>query len=264
MPTDYRCALITGASSGLGAALARDLARRQVALHLFGRDSKRLEEVRATASGAGVEAWSYRIDIRDRAALTEALLLADARKPVDLVVANAGVGGEGLLAGPTGEDPEAVSELIEVSFAGAVNTVLSLIPRFVARGEGHIVLVGSLAGLAAIPSAPAYSAVKAAIHVYGDALAGMLAGTGVSVSVAQPGFIDTPGSAWITTPRPGLMSADAAAAAMLAGIRAKRRRVRFPFGLGLATRLLGLLPPRIRNAVWNSVLSAARRSVQDP
>jgi short-subunit dehydrogenase len=172
-----------------------------------------------------------------------------------LVFANAGVGGPGLLAGRTGEDPDAVAELIAVSFAGVISTVAPLIPRFLQRGTGHIVLVGSIAGLAGLPAAPAYSAVKSAIHVYGDALAGSLSGTGVMVSVVKPGFIDTPGSRWINTPRPGLMSADMAATAILNRVLKGRSNVQFPILLGIATRIIGLLPPFVRKSVSDALLS---------
>lgn len=246
---DFSSVLITGANSGLGAALARQLAGPSVTMHLFARDTERLAAIKAEIDDGSAAVWTTSLDLRDRAALTEAVLRADARAPVDLVIANAGIGGPRVVAGLAGEDPDAVDELVTVSLGGAANTVTPLLPLMVERRRGAVVFVGSIAGVAGLPQSPMYSAVKAALAVYGDALSSLLSGTGVSVMVAQPGFIDTPMGEGLEVPRPGLMTAEQAASIIIRQLKRGRRRVTFPMSLGAITRLAGLMPPATRKKV---------------
>ena len=232
--------IITGASSGIGAALARVYAMPGIRLALGGRDPERLEAVAedCRAAGAGVE--TAVVDVADRDAMSGWTTAVDGRYPLDLVVANAGVSGG---TGGGREPTEQVRRIFAVNVDGTFNTVQPVIPSMMARGRGQIALMSSLAGYRGLPGAPAYCASKAAIKVYGEALRGELAGAGIGVSVICPGYVDTPMTRRNRFPMPYLM--DAASAARLIKRRLARNpaRIAFPWPMAMAVWLLQALPP---------------------
>src|SRR5262249_26494389 len=142
-------------------------------------------------------------DISDAQSVGHWITDCDSRQPIDLVVASAGIGGATVFAPDCGEDLDAAHEIIATNVLGVVNTVIPLLPRFVARGNGHVVIMSSLAGFLGLPQSPLYSASKAAIRVYGQGLRRLLAPRGVLVTVVCPGFVKTPMSASWPGPRPG-------------------------------------------------------------
>jgi short-subunit dehydrogenase len=174
--------------------------------------------------------------------MAQQALAADARAPVDVLIANAGLGGDRALAGTTGERVEQATALVNVNFVGMLNTVTPLVPPLVERGRGRIVLIGSIAGLLGLPASPTYCATKAAVHVYGEALRRRLRSTGVGVTVACPGFVETPMSASLPTARPFLWSADRAAARIARAIEHRRPLLVFPWQLHAAIVASRLLP----------------------
>jgi short-subunit dehydrogenase len=240
-----RHVVITGASSGLGAALARSYAPGGMALSLFGRDADRLAAVADECRALGARAEIHRCDLRSGAETARLLAELDARDPVDLVIANAGVGGASAMAGATGESLEAARAIIETNFLGVVHTVAPLLPAMVSRARGQIAIMGSTAGLMGLPHSPVYSAAKSAAHLYGEGLRRLLRGTGVSVTVICPGFVDTPMAASLTTPKPFLWSADRAAAKIKRAITQRRRTLVFPWQLGLAIWVGRLAPAAV-------------------
>jgi short-subunit dehydrogenase len=234
--------LITGASSGLGAALARHYAGEGCRLSLFGRDRARLEDTAAGCRGRAAAVDLFVCDLRDSEATARALEAADAQAPVDLLFANAGVGGAGALGGPAGEALVQAHAVFETNVLGVINTVVPLLPNLVARRRGHIVLMGSIAGLMGLPQSPAYSASKAAVHTYGEGLRRLLRRSGVSVTVVCPGFVETPMSASLPMERPFLWSADRAAAEVARAVARKRRRAIFPWQLAWVAEAARHLP----------------------
>lgn len=250
--------LITGASSGIGAALAEHYAAAGVTLLLLGRDAARLEAVadRCRAKAAVVIAES--IDVRDRERMAERIASLDAASPIDLVIANAGVSANGFnetaMQKKSVARMEAASRAADDVFAinvqGVLNTIHPLIPRMVARGSGHIAIMSSLAGICALPSAPAYSASKAAVRFYGDALRGMLKPHGVQVSVICPGWITTPLTQKNTFPMPFMMSAERAASIIACGLRRKKSRIAFPRRLYFPLVMLAALPDFLTDAIF--------------
>ena len=234
-----RSVFITGASSGIGEALAVRLAGPGVRLALSGRNSERLEAVaeRCRAGGATVDART--IDVADRAAMATWIGEIEAGRPLDLVVANAGIS-----AGPGGgiEDEAQVRDIFAVNVIGLLNTVLPVVPSMAARGRGRIALVSSLAGFRGFPSAPAYSASKAAVKAYGEALRGTLRPRGVGVSVVCPGFVESRITAKNDFPMPALMSAEAAAAVIVRGLARDKGLIAFPWWIALGVRSLDFLP----------------------
>ncbi len=232
--------LITGASSGIGAALALAYARPGVSLALGGRDQARLEAVAAGVRARGAEASHAAIDVTDAAAMAAWVTGADDARPLDLVVANAGVSAG---TGRGEESAEQVRRILAINVDGAVNTVMPALPRLVARRRGRIALMASLAGFRGMPGAPAYCASKAALKIWGEGLRGELAAKGVGVTVICPGYIDTPMTRVNTFRMPFLMDADHAARITRRGIERDQARVAFPWPLALGAWLAGALPP---------------------
>lgn len=235
--------LITGATSGLGAALAVLYAGPGVALALTGRDAVRLAAVAELCRSAGAEAVeTASLDVTDAAALESWLLAVDAARPIDLVIANAGIA-----AGPgpdrAGESAAQVRRIFAVNVDGVFNTVLPLLPRLVARGRGQIALMSSLAGFRGLPGAPAYGASKAALRVWGEGLRCDLAPLGIGVSVICPGFVATPMTAVNPFPMPFLMDAPRAAGIIRRGLERNRARIAFPWPTRAVVWLLSALPP---------------------
>jgi short-subunit dehydrogenase len=238
-----RHVLITGASSGIGAALARSYARAGARLSLTARNAVRLEEVSAQCRAAGAEASWQTIDVGDGAALSTWIADCDSRDPVDTVIANAGVGGERVIATATGEPLSVAADIIATNILGVANTVIPLLPRFVERGKGHVVIMSSLAAYLGLPQAPLYSGSKAAIRVYGQGLRRLVARHGIKVTVVCPGFVDTPMSASVPGDRPFLWDTERAARRIVTGLARGKREISFPWPLATLARFANLLPP---------------------
>ena len=184
---DYtgKVAWITGASSGIGAALCRDLASRGAHLVLSGRDEARLAEVAADCG----ETLILPFDVRDEAALAEATGKAIAWKGgVDLAVANAGVSQR---SRALKTDMKVYRDLIDIDLTSQIAFSQGLIGHMVERGSGGLAFISSIAGKVGVPMRTAYCAVKFGLAGYGDALRGELSQTGVSVHMIYPGSVAT-------------------------------------------------------------------------
>jgi short-subunit dehydrogenase len=238
--------LITGASSGIGAALARQYASAETRLDLGGRDQPRLQEVAADCRERGATVAPQAVDVTDRSAMRDWIHAADAATPLDLVVANAGRGvNEG-----TGRESEALARAVfEVNLEGVLNTAYPAIERMAERGRGQLAIVSSLAGYRGFPDAPAYSASKAAVKALAEAWRGALAARGVRVSVICPGFIETPMTAGRAFRMPFLMGAERAATIIAAGLARDRPRIAFPWPMALGTWFLAALPAGLSDRI---------------
>jgi len=238
----FRSILITGASSGLGAALARRYAAPGVRLALIGRNHDRLAALVIELSELGADCVSATLDVCDAAVLRDQLLAWDDERPFDLVLANAGISAG---TGAKGEDEGQLRAITATNIGGVINSVAPLVPRLVARRSGQIGLMASLAGYRGLPGAPAYCASKAWVMAYGEALRPELAAHGVGVSVICPGFVMTPMTDVNPFPMPFLMPASQAAAIMARGLAANRPRIAFPAPMVFAVWLISLLPARL-------------------
>lgn len=236
---DPQSILITGASSGIGAALATAYARPGVALHLSGRDAARLEATAQACRAKGAEARTAVLDVADRAAMADWVTGVDDARPLDLIVANAGISGG---TGGSGEAEEQARRIFAVNLDGVLNAIHPAIPRMQARRRGQIALMASLAGFRGLPTAPAYSASKAAVRAYGEGLRGCLARDGVEISVICPGFVESGITAVNRFPMPFLMPAERAAAIVKRGLARNRARIAFPFPTYFGAWALGALP----------------------
>lgn len=248
--------VITGASSGIGAALARVYSIPGRRLSLIARDRTRLEAVAEAGRARGAQIDIYVADVADAMAIEQALVACDTQQAVALLVANAGIGGRDSLASISGESSRVAGRIISTNTLGVINTVAPLLPRFVERRRGQIAIMSSLAGLVGLPACPAYSASKAAIFAYGAALRRLTAASGVHVSVICPGFVDTPMSAGLPFRPPFIWTADRAARYVARALVRRRREILFPWPLALGVRTLNLLPTavtdRILTLAWNA------------
>jgi short-subunit dehydrogenase len=233
--------LITGASSGIGAGLARAHARAGTTLLLWGRDGARLEETAAACRALGAVAVVTAFDIRDIGTLTARLAEADAQTPIALAIFNAGLGGS-VADDAAADAPEAAWAMAEVNFVAPVVGASLIADAMAKRGGGQIVLVGSIAESFPIPQAPVYAATKAGLRMYAEALGLRLARRGVTVTLVSPGFIDTPMSRQVTEAKPFLMTADAAAAVIARGIARRKKRIVVPWQFGVIRGFAELLP----------------------
>jgi NAD(P)-dependent dehydrogenase (short-subunit alcohol dehydrogenase family) len=231
---------ITGASSGLGRALALAYAAPGRMLHLSGRDSGRLLEVATTARALGATVTETILDVTDSGATKNWI---DTRGPLDLVIANAGIS-----AGPGAanlEAPAQIRAVFEINVGGVFNTVLPAIAVMATQpgpSRGRIAIIGSIAGLIALPTSPAYSASKAALDFWVTASAPNAARDGIGLTIIRPGFIRTPMTEKNPYKMPGLMDADRAAKIICAGLKAGRTTITFPAWFALFARFGQLLP----------------------
>src|SRR5262245_8382165 len=182
---------ITGASSGIGAALAQYYAAPGRTLALIGRHEERLQQVARFCRDKGAAAEIGMADVRDRRAISEWLLAFDARFPIDLLVANAGILAGSLENGSI-ESLEKSTIQIETNFLGALNTALPVLEAMLPRKRGQIAFTSSLAAFASHPDWPAYCASKAGLLVYAMSLRERLRGSGGKINAICPGWVTGP------------------------------------------------------------------------
>jgi short-subunit dehydrogenase len=242
--------LITGASSGIGAALAREYAEPGVRLSLSGRNRERLEAVAAEVSAAGAETTTAVLDVSDATSTQEWVTKMDDSAPLDLAIANAGISG-GTFGG--GESIEQAAAIFATNTGGVVNTLYPACERMAARGTGQIVVISSLAGFRGIPGAPAYSASKAAARAWGEAMRGRLKPRGVTVSIVCPGFIRTPMTDVNQFPMPMLMEVDRAASLIRRRLARGHAMIAFPWPMYLLVRLMAALPHPVTDYIYRSM-----------
>jgi short-subunit dehydrogenase len=248
MRPPYRSIVVTGASSGLGARLAAAYAGPQTALGLIGRNGDRLAATAAVCTAAGGDVESAAIDVADGAALAAWLQEFDRRRPVELLIANAGI-ELGPAPDSPGEPADMTLRQIAVNLVGAVQTIAPLVPPMCARGRGRIVAIASIAAYRGLPDNPGYCASKAGLRAYAEALRPRLRRCGVGMTVVCPGFFKSPMTDRWDGPTPFLWSGERAARHIKRGIDLGRARIQFPWPLVLTMRFCDLAPAIVGDAV---------------
>jgi short-subunit dehydrogenase len=250
--TASRNIVITGATSGLGRALAGGYAASGIRLGLIGRDAGRLEEVARACSGKGAAVMTGRLDVREAEALGAWLVAFDDAGPVDLVIAAAGIS-----AGPPPDSATEPAGLairqIGTNLLGCMNTVEPLLPRLLARGAGQIAVVSSVAGYRGLPYSPGYSASKAGVRAYGEALRALLRPHGIRVSVVVPGFFDSPMTDRFHGDKPFMVSLERASAIVRRGLDRGQPRIVFPRLLALGLQAADLIPAWLGDRILRGV-----------
>ncbi len=242
-----RTVFLSGASSGIGHALALEYARRGAHVALAARRKEPLEELARAIEGAGGKAFVVPVDVSDPAAVKEAVIAAErALGSLDMVVANAGIGHSGHAARLT---MDSVNEIIDVNIRGAFATILAAVPIMLLQGHGHLVGVSSLAGRRGLPTSGAYSASKAALSVFLETLRIDLAPSKIRVTDVQPGFVATPMTEKNKHPMPFKWTRDKAARVIATRLERAPAMIAFPWQLTLATSFARLLPSWIYDRV---------------
>ncbi len=233
-------AIITGASSGIGWALAQVLAGQRYAVGLVARRQEKLQalaqEIRQ--AGGNVAVASADVGYRDQT-LTAIRALAGQLGPVDLLIANAGVGM------PTKLDPMNVADIeamFRVNTLGVVYAIEAVLPDMLHRGRGHLAAVSSLAAYKGLPGESAYCASKAAVNHYLEGLRIHLRDKGIAVTTLCPGFVRTPMTAMNEFHMPWLLEADEAARRMVHALHRRRKVYNFPWQTSLLMKLTRWLP----------------------
>lgn len=237
---------LTGATSGIGEALARHYAATGATLGLAARRQHRLLQLAAELPGSH---HCYPLDVADAAALQNAAADFIARSGCpDIVVANAGV-SVGTLADEAADLP-AFQRVFATNVMGMAHTFQPFVAAMKARGSGRLVGIASVAGIRGLPGAGAYSASKAATIAYLEALRGELHGSGVRVVTIAPGYIATPMTAKNPYPMPFLLAADEAARRFARAIEGGTSYTVIPWQMGVVAKLLRLLPNPVFDAIF--------------
>ena len=250
MSLPWKTAWITGASSGIGRALALALARQGVVVAASARSRDALESL---AAEAGADAASARIlptplDVADRVAVKAAAEAAIRvfRGPPDLAVLNAGTY---LPMSAADFDAASFRTQVEINLMGSVHMLEALLPAYLAARKGHIAIVSSVAGYRGLPTAAAYGATKAALNNLAESLKYDLDRAGVKLQLVNPGFVKTPLTDRNDFKMPFLMPVDKAVARMIAGLQSGRFEITFPRRFTWQLKLLRLLPYRLYFAI---------------
>ena len=240
--------LITGATGGIGGALAEAYSQSGNVLHLQGRNQPRLVELASICTGLGARVYIHVLDVRDRDTLASWLRNLCEQETIDLVIANAGV-NINIGSNGEGEQWDDMLELIDVNLLAVMLIADTVIPFMRARGHGQIALMSSLAAYFGLPVTPSYCASKAAVKAYGEALRGWLAPEGVRVNVIMPGYVDSQMCRDMPGPKPFLWRPAKAARYIKSGLERNRSRISFPFPLNFGTWYLAVLPASISERI---------------
>jgi short-subunit dehydrogenase len=246
-------AIITGASSGIGAEMSRELARRGYAVALLARRADLLQELAKQLPNA----VAVPCDVTDEAAVMSAVRAGERALggPFDVAIANAGVGVTGYAA----KDVSDAERMMQVNYFGMLYLFHAVIPGMIERRSGRFSGIASIAGLRGLPTSSGYSASKAAMQAFLEAVRVELAPFGIRVTTVNPGFIATPMTEKNKFRMPFLMKADKAARIIIDGIERGARVVEFPRPMSLVMRFARLLPA----AVYDRVIGGyARREVR--
>lgn len=239
--------LITGASSGIGRALAISYSKPNVNLFLCGRNLEKLQETKKLCEALKANVLLEVLDVCDEIDCKNWIEKIEANFALDLVIANAGISA-GTAGGP--ESFKQIKEIFATNLDGVLNITHPAAEKMKVRKKGQIAIVSSLAGFRGLPSSPAYSGSKAAVRVYGEALRGNLAKLGVEVNVICPGYIKTPMTDVNEFPMPFLMSPEKCAAIVKRGLEQNKSRIAFPFPLYFVVWLSALLSPKITDPIF--------------
>jgi short-subunit dehydrogenase len=245
---DDKVVFLTGASSGIGEALALDLAQRGATLGLLARRGEMLERLRDECVAAGGTARVFACDVRDAAAVRKAA--NELRREfghIDVLIANAGIGGNDKETRSL--EPNAVRRLIEINLLGAVNSVHAVLPEMLERGSGHLVAISSLAGFRGLPRSAAYSASKAGMTAFFESVRLDVKHRGIDVTIIQPGFIRTPLTSGRENRMPFLMELNAAIPHFVRAIEKKKAFAAFPWQLATIVRAGRFFPAALYDRI---------------
>lgn len=236
--------LITGASNGIGEALAKRYANTGSRLILLARNTEKLNKVAKACEQKQATVIIHSIDITKTEAVQDLVTKIDAEYPIDLVICNAGVTSVLDDAG-NAESWSTINHVIDTNLYGVLATLNPLISELKKRKRGQIAIISSLAAFYGMPVTPIYCASKAALKGYGESLRGWLKHDGIKVSVIYPGFVKSDLSDKFTSDKPFMISPEKAADIIYRGIKKNKASISFPFPLNFGIWGLSVLPSAI-------------------
>ena len=246
--SDVPTIAITGAGSGIGAAIAQTYAQRGARLFLAGRTGAKVRQVGEICQAKGCEVNVEVVDVQDHDAVDAWIANIEADTSIDLMIVNAGIFG-GRERFDALEPTLLAERIVDINLTGAIRSANAVAARMMQRKTGHIVLISSLAARFPSPDAPAYSASKAGLTAFGEALREDMAGHGVTVTIVHPGHVRTAQTDQQLGPLDFVIDVEDAAARIVRGIDAKRSEISFPLIAAALVRLSRLLPWQLRRRI---------------
>lgn len=235
---------LTGASSGIGEALALAMAEKGAIVGLLARREELLKKIAAKITEKGGAARVFAADVvNEKEVMSAANALREEFGRIDILIANAGIGGNDK---ETRElQPEFVRKVIDINLMGAVNSVYAVLPQMLERKSGQLVAISSLAGFRGLPKSAAYSASKGAMTNLFESIRLDVLNKGIDVTIIQPGFIKTPLTSGRSNKMPFLMELEDSIPLFLGAIENKKKFAAFPWQLAAIVRLARFLPASI-------------------
>jgi short-subunit dehydrogenase len=232
MITNAKSVFITGATSGLGLALALRFVKAGYRVGICGRDITKVEQY-------ADQLVLYQVDVTDRLNFKNAIDNFYQSGGLDIIIANAGIGFEKKTIIPNFEHSR---KMTAINVDGVYNTFEFALEHFFAQKKGHLVAVGSVAGFNGLPGVSTYSASKAWVHAICESFSLDFPRHGIDVSCIIPGFVDTPLTRKNKHPMPFLMNCDEAAEVAFKGIEKKKHIIYFPWQMYFITKMMALMP----------------------
>lgn len=248
MISKFKNIVITGASSGVGRALAIDFAKKSQNLFLGARNLENLEQTKNLCKNINdkINIYIKILDVKNEIDCKNWIDEIEKDFAIDLVIANAGIS-----AGTAGgaEDYLQIKNIFDTNLYGVINIIQPVIPYMQTRKSGQIAIISSLASFVSLPSCPSYSASKSAVRIYGEALYNSLYEDNIGVNIICPGYIKTPMTAVNNFKMPFLMEVEYASKMIIKKLEQNKFLVIFPKRLFLAIKILNFLPLKIKNFI---------------
>ena len=226
---------LTGASSGIGEALAFEIAKRGAIVGMLARREEYLKQISEKIEQNGGAARYFAADVTDVKAVAEAANnLRNEFGKIDILIANAGIGGNN--EETRNLNAEAVAKVININLLGAVNAVAAVLPQMVENKSGQLVAISSLAGSRGLPKSAAYSASKAGMTAFFESIRLDVKHKGIDVTIIQPGFIKTPLTSGRKAKMPFLMELDDAIPHFINAVEERKKFAAFPWQLATLVR----------------------------
>jgi short-subunit dehydrogenase len=239
--------LITGASSGIGRALAIAYAKPGINLFICARNEKNLLQTKTICENLKANVFLKILNVCDQLASKNWIAEIEENFAIDLVIANAGISA-GTASGT--ESFSQVKEIFNTNIYGVINIIHPVIDKMLIRKKGQIAIVSSLAGFRGLPSSPAYSASKSAVRVYAEGLRGNLSKFGIEVNAICPGYIKSNMTAKNNFYMPLLMEVEDACKIIIDQLAKNKSRIAFPFGLYFVVWLATLISTKITDPIF--------------
>ncbi len=246
-----KCVWLTGASSGIGEALAYELARRGARVAITARRKEILDAMVATISASGGNAYSYPGDVLNLEEMKRIVASIEENiGPIDIAIPNAGTH---LFTKPEQFDSAEYLSIMQLNFGGVLHCLEAVIPRMVLRGKGYLAPVASLAGYRGLPRAAAYGASKSALIHFLESIRFHLQPKGITISIVNPGFVKTPLTDKNDFYMPFLISPEKAAKIICNGIERGKRTIAFPVPFSWIVGLGKFLPAPVYEKIVNQL-----------